>query len=321
MKHIRQYFSILACCALAAAALPAAASAQAKSSAPQSSGSNSGIVAVVNGTAITGSDIAKRVAFLKLQHRTGNLAQIARQDLTDETLRRQEIRKRGITVSPAEIDKAYAGFAANNHISLEQLNEVMNQSGVTPAHFKAYIRDQMGWGRLVSARLQAEATVTPQDAVQRMLKDGGKKPSLNEYLLKQVILVVPAAQRGGALARRMSEANLIRGKVKGCDNLYAAAQGVKDVTVRTLGRFLEPQIPAEWEQAVRAAKAGSPTRAQATKRGVEFLVVCSVQKVSDDRVAQLVYSMQDSHKTAAKGEALEKKYMQELRAAATITKP
>ncbi|KAA6205793.1 MAG: peptidylprolyl isomerase [Candidatus Tokpelaia sp.] len=280
-----------------------------------------GIALLVNGNAITGSDITERVAFLRLQHRSGNLEQIARQDLTDEVLRRQEIRKHNITVSQADIDKAYAGFAASNNISVDQLNQIMNQSGVTPAHFKAYIRDQMGWGRLVSARFQAESAVSPRDAVQRMLKNGGKKPSLNEYLLQQVILVVPANRRGAILGRRMSEANALRSKVNGCDNLHTITKGSMDTTVRTLGRFLEPQIPAEWERAVRATAIGKATPAQATQRGVEFLVVCSMQKATDDRVAQLVYSMQDSSKSAERGAALEKKYMQELRAAATIQKP
>jgi len=279
------------------------------------------VVLLVNGNAITGGDIAKRVAFLRLQHRSGNLEQIARQDLTDEILRRQEIRKHNITVPQADIDKAYAGFAASNNISVAQLNQIMMQSGVTPAHFKAYIRDQMGWGRLVSARFQAEAAVSPRDAVQRMLKNGGKKPSLNEYVLKQVILVIPASRRGAMLSRRMSEANTLRGKVNGCDNLYAVSKTSMDTTVRTLGRFLEPQIPDEWEKAVRATAVGKATPAHATRRGVEFLVVCSMQKATDDRVAQLVYSMQDSGKSAERGAALEKKYMQELRAAATIQKP
>lgn len=285
--------------------------------------SNNGnaVIVLVNGNAVTAADIAKRVAFLRLQHRSGNLAQIAQEDLTDEILQRAEIAKRGMTISQAEIDKAYASFAAGNNIGVAQLNEIMNQSGVTPAHFKAYIRDQMGWGRLVSARFQAESTVTQQDAVQRMLKNGGKKPSLNEYLLKQVILVVPAAQRSAMLGKRMAEANIIRSKIRGCDNIYAAAQGIMDVTARTLGRFLEPQIPEEWVTAVKAASVGQATRAQTTKRGVEFLVVCSERKVTDDRVAQIVYSMQDNRNSAQRGVALEKKYMQELRSAATIQKP
>jgi len=286
--------------------------------------SAAGVAIIVNGTPIMNSDIAKRIAFLKLQHTAGDLPKIARQQLTDEMLRRQEITRRGITVPEDEVEKAYAGFAASNHISIDQLNQVMNQSGVTPAHFKAYIRDQMSWGRLVSARYQAESTITPQDAVQRMIKDGGKKPSLDEYLLKQVILVVPAADRGAETAKRMKEADVIRAKISGCNNLnngFIASQGIKDVFVRTLGRFLEPQIPDQWAQAVRSTPANQPTRAQQTKRGVEFLVVCSVKKVSDDRVAQLVFSMQGNQNSAEKGEALEKKYMQELRSAATIQTP
>jgi len=320
MRQVRQFFSaVFVVSAFGAAALLPAVSAALAKTANQPKAAN-GVAVLVNGAAVTNSDIAKRVAFLKLQHRSGNLSQIAREQLIDETLRRQEITKRGIGVSAAEVDKAYAGFAASNKLTVSQLDQLMTEAGVTPAHFKAYIRDQMSWGRLVSARFQAESTVTPQEAVQRMIKAGGKKPSLNEYLLNQVILVVPAKSRGN-IGKRMAEANAIRAKINGCDNIYGAAQGVPGVAVRSLGRFLEPQIPAEWEAAVRATPANKPTRAQQTKRGVEFLVVCSVQKVSDDRVAQLVYSMQDSQKSGERGAALEQKYMKELRSAATIRTP
>ena len=45
---------------------------------------------IVNGMPITDYDIARRAAFLKLQHKKGNLTQMAREELTDDMLKRQE---------------------------------------------------------------------------------------------------------------------------------------------------------------------------------------------------------------------------------------
>jgi hypothetical protein len=140
---------------------------------------------IVSGNAITNGDIQRRAAFLKLQRKGGNLNQVAREELTEEMLKRVEMKSRGINISDQEVDQAYAGFATRNKMSVAQLNQLMNQAGITPDHFKKYIMVQMGWGRLVSARFRATGMVSEQDAVQRMLKDGGKKPVSTEYHLQQ----------------------------------------------------------------------------------------------------------------------------------------
>lgn len=151
--------------------------------APAFAAGESEVKVIVSGNAITNSDIKHRMAFLKLQRKSGNLNQLARNELTEEMLKRIEMKSRGINISDKEVDDAYAGFASRNKMTLAQLNQVMNQSGVTPEHFKKYIMVQMGWGRLVSARFRATGMVSEQEAVQRMLKNGGKKPVATEYHL------------------------------------------------------------------------------------------------------------------------------------------
>lgn len=279
------------------------------------------VAVIVNGNAITNYDIAQRAAFLRLQRRTGNLQRLAREELIDETLRHIEMKKRNITVSDGEVNRAFAGFAERNHMTEAQMSQMLSQSGVTPEHFKSYIRMQMGWGRLVSARFRAEGMVSEEEAVQRMLKNGGVKPTANEYRLQQVIFVIPQNRRPAILDRRRQEANALRNRVHGCDNLHQLTKGMIDVTIRDLGRILGPQIPSEWERGVLATAAGRATPVQNTARGVEFLAVCSIRKVSDDRVAQLVFSIQDSRSGAQKASALEKKYMKELRDKAQIQTP
>ncbi|RLL76348.1 peptidylprolyl isomerase [Ochrobactrum soli] len=277
---------------------------------------------VVSGNAITNGDIQRRAAFLKLQRKGGNTTQLARQELTDEMLKRIEMKSRGINVSDQEVDQAYAGFASRNKMTLAQLNQVLNQAGVTPDHFKKYIMVQMGWGRLVSARFRATGMVSEQDAVQRMLKDGGKKPVATEYHLQQVIFVVPTSKRSPALlAKRRQEANALRSRFQSCDATRQQAKGIIDVTVRDLGRIIEQQLPGEWSKDVKAAGVGRTTPPHDTEKGVEFLAVCATRQLSDDRVAQLVFSMEGADTPEGqekKADALATKYLDELRKKATI---
>lgn len=277
---------------------------------------------IVSGNVITNGDIQRRANFLKLQRKGGNLNQTARQELTEEMLKRIEMKTRGINISDKEVDEAYAGFASRNKMSVAQLNQVMNQAGITPDHFKKYIMVQMGWGRLVSARFRATGMVSEQEAVQRMLKDGGKKPVATEYQLQQVIFVVPSAQRSPALMnKRRQEANALRSRFQSCDSTRQLTKGMIDVTVRDLGRVIEQQLPGEWAKDIKATSVNRATPPHDTEKGIEILAVCSTRQVSDDRVAQLVFSMEGADSASGqekKAEALSKKYVEELREKATI---
>lgn len=271
---------------------------------------------IVNDTAITSYDIQKRAAFLKLQHKAGATAKMAGDQMVEQVLKSQELVRRKVSISKATVDASFAKFAASNKMSTKQLSGVLDQAGVTAAHFKEFIRVQMGWGQLLSARYRAEGGMSEQDVAQRMLEKGGAKPSATEYLLQQVIFVVPASERAATLGKRKREADAMRQRFSSCDTTRQFAKGLVDVTVRDLGRVLAPQLPPEWADSIKNAKPGSATSVRETDRGVEFIGVCSSREVSDDRVAQLVFSTEN--KDDKKGDELDKKYVAELREKARI---
>ncbi|GHC68775.1 SurA N-terminal domain-containing protein [Limoniibacter endophyticus] len=279
---------------------------------------------IVNNTPITSYDIQRRAAFLRLQRTKGD----AGEQMIDQTLQLAEMQRLNIAISEQQVDEAYANFAKGNKLTTAQLDQIMAQAGVTSGHFKEYIRAQMGWGRVLQAKARQSGgsggLISEQEAVKRILENGGQKPSTNEYLLQQVIFVVPNAQRSALLSKRTAEANALRSRFSNCESTRDQARGILDVTVRDLGRNLEPTLPADWAEAIKATRAGGTTPAKATDRGVEFIAVCSVRSVSDDRVAQLVFSEQDQKAAGGggneSGEALSKKALAELREKAKIIK-
>ncbi|AGF74349.1 peptidyl-prolyl cis-trans isomerase SurA [Bartonella australis AUST/NH1] len=278
------------------------------------------IAVVVNGNAITNYDIQRRASFLKLQQKQGNLLAQAKNELIDEMLKNIELKNRDIEVSDDEVNSAFEAFVTQNHMTFDQINEILAQFDLTEGYFKAYIRGQIGWGRLVSARYQAEnVLLTEQEVAHRILKNGGVKPSTNEYTLQQIIFVIPARRRSEILGRRQYEANNFRAHFRGCNNTRNQAKGILDVTIRDLGKMLEPQLPSGWEGAIRATPIGKMTKPQETQNGIEAVAVCQIKRVSDDRVAQLIFSIQDNQKNiSGKLEALNGKYLKELRQRARI---
>ncbi|WP_132517162.1 peptidylprolyl isomerase [Rhizobium sp. BK376] len=279
-------------------------------------GGGSEVKAVVNNTAITSGDVAKRVNFLKLQHQKGDLGKLAVQQLVDETLKRQEITRVHMSVSTQDVDAAFGRFATSNKMSTEQLGQILDKMGVGVDHFKSYIAVSMSWSRVINARY-GSAKMSNDDLVKRMTENK-EKPATTEYFLKQVIFVIPAAKRNAITAQRKAEAEASRAKFPGCDQAKVFAATMHDVSVRDLGRVLAPELPDGWKPLIEKAS-GNTTPTLVTDRGVEYLAICSQRQVNDDVAAAAVFRAEDIGKGGDQAvSANDKKYMDELRSKAQI---
>ncbi|WP_431321922.1 peptidylprolyl isomerase [Rhizobium sp. YTU87027] len=277
---------------------------------------------VVNGTAITSGDVAKRQAFLRLQHQNAD-AKAAEEQLIDQTLKQQEIARVRMSVSKDDVDASFARFATGNKLTTDQMTQILERAGVGVAHFKAFIAVQMSWPRLVNARYGANSRMSNSDFVARMMENK-QKPETTEYILQQMIFVVPANKKG-IVGKRKSEAEASRSKYPGCDQAKVFAATMRDVSVRDLGRVLAPELPTEWKPLVEEAK-GNTTATRVTDRGVEYIAICSQRQVSDDQAAEMVFRQEDLDKAkAGKNAPAEnpnaQKYMEELRKKAQIMRP
>ncbi len=277
---------------------------------------------VVNGTAITSGDVAKRQAFLRLQHQKAD-AKAAEDQLIDQTLKQQEISRVRMSVSKDDVNASFARFASGNKLTTDQMTQILERAGVGVDHFKAFIAVQMSWPRLVNARYGSSNRMSNSDLVARMMENK-QKPETTEYILQQMIFVVPANKKG-IVGKRKSEAEASRAKYPGCDQAKVFAATMLDVSVRDLGRVLAPELPAEWKPLVEQAK-GKTTATRVTDRGVEYIAICSQRQVSDDQAAEMVFRQEDLDKAkAGKNAPAEnpnaQKYMEELRKKAQIMRP
>ncbi|MBL8584413.1 MAG: peptidylprolyl isomerase [Rhizobiaceae bacterium] len=281
---------------------------------------------VVNGTPVTSYDIQRRAAFLRLQKRKGDLNQMADDEMINQTLRNAEAKRLGVRITDQAVDEAYARFVKSNKLTNAQMDQILQQSGVTKSHFKEFIRSQMAWGQAMNMRSRSAGGSTggtalnERDMVRKMLEKGEGKPTATEYMLQQVIFVVPNSERGAIMGKRKREAEAMRSRFSGCAKTKEFAKGLVDVTVRDLGRFLAMELPSDWADQVKQTKVGGATSIRETDRGVEFIGVCSTREVSDDKVAKMMFQSQEADSKDDGSEALSKKYTDELRAKAEIVK-
>jgi peptidyl-prolyl cis-trans isomerase SurA len=244
----------------------------------------------INGEALTSYDVQRRAAFLKLQGKGGGTA-AATEEMINQTLVMQEAEKLGIRVAQGDIDAAFKRFAEGNRMSVKQITTILNQSGVTAKHFKEFIRAQMTGGQVIQVQQRRSGGglgLTQQEIAKKIREMGSAKPKATEYVLQQVIFVVPGGQKGKVAARKR-EADAFRTQFRNCESTRAQAKGLIDVSVKDLGRLLAAELPGEWRDSISTLSAGGTTPSRATERGVEFIAVCRTREVSDDRVAELQF--------------------------------
>lgn len=285
-------------------------------------GGGTRIVALVNDTPITSSAVRRRAAFLKLRRVGGNRNKKALDELVDEALQMKEARRLGAVPPDAQVDEAYRNFAKRNRMPLSALNTVLNRSGVTSRGFKDYIRHQIAWQNVVGLRYQAGATASSRPAGPLDHLHGGNKNrgTATEYTIKQVVFVVPQNRRDALLNRRVSEANNLRTRWPGCENIKATAATLKDVTVLDRGRVQAHELPPRWRTEIEKTPAGKTTRPLKTEKGVEMIAVCntretlSTKAVAADGEGAFTQSSEPNKAVAE----LSKKYMEELKKVGTI---
>lgn len=272
---------------------------------------------LVNGDPITNFDVQRRQQFRKLR-RLPTGAEATLEELVDERIKIQEARRRGMLASDSQVNQAFENFAKGNRSTPARISSDLDRMGVGASHFKEFIRAQISWSRAAGSKIQADTRQKSQSqAIFELRKAGQAKPETTEYLLQQIIFVVPEG-KSSLVKARMAEAQAFRQRYEGCDKAFELAKSLRDVAVKDLGRKMQPELPKEWADKVSSTEVGKLTEPTATEKGVEMIGVCRSRVTSDDRAAQVVSQAQTYETLEQKGNAASDEYLAELKKTATI---
>jgi peptidyl-prolyl cis-trans isomerase SurA len=270
---------------------------------------------LVNDQPITRYDIAQRAALMRIASVPGG-EKAATEELVEETLKMYEAAKRGVSVPDARVDAAYASIAQSMKLSTTQLTQALAGEGIDGASLKKRLRAQMTWEQLVVRRAAVEAQAKPLDVTEQLLAKGDPAAmTATEYMLQQIVFVVPSGSPAGLYSQRRQEAEAFRLRFKGCQNSLEQAKQLKGVVVKDLGRRDSSQLAGPDAEVIRKTQVGKTTPPEQTSQGVELIAVCSTREIHSTEIARAEVR---NEMFAEQSKELGKDYLKELRDRAII---
>jgi peptidyl-prolyl cis-trans isomerase SurA len=223
-----------------------------------------GVAAIVNDAIITEYDLRQRILLFVstsgLQPTPEILAKLRGQVLSQletEQLQIQEARKKGITVSPTDVDKSIERITTDNHLTKDQLTELLKKGGVDMSTLRAQIAVQIAWQKAVEDEFQDRVNITPADidAELTRLQEGANKP---HYLVSEIFLAVDNPEVD---AKVLKDAQDIETQLQsGATFGTVARQFSQSPTAASggdMGWVHQGQLPAEIDDALQHIQVGS----------------------------------------------------------------
>ncbi len=226
------------------------------------------IVAIVNQELVTSVELEQRIA------RVREDAARNRQSLPDEAeLRRQVLealieerailsaaRDSGQRIEEPELDRAVAGVAQQNQLTMAQLRERLRREGLDYARFRNNLRDQSLIERTREREVQSRIKITDAEidaAVDAQRKAAAAAPELN---IAQILVPVPEGASDAVVAERRAKAESALARVRGGEGFAGVARALSEDANRERGGEigLRPtdRLPDLFVQAVANLKPG-----------------------------------------------------------------
>ncbi len=172
------------------------------------------IAAVVNDDVISVADLAARVRMVMMstsiadspEARKRIATQVLR-TLVDEKLEVQEAKRRNITATPREIEKAIASIAQQNNLKPEQLDDVLKANGIDRSALVSQVTASIEWAKVVR-QLAGEIDPVSDEEIDDTLKLLKQNENTPEARVAEIFLAVDNPQQDEdvrALADRLTE--------------------------------------------------------------------------------------------------------------------
>ncbi|NOG70531.1 peptidylprolyl isomerase [Roseicella sp. DB1501] len=154
------------------------------------------IVAVVNGEVVSRADVIGRARLFALNagiavapETLDRLTPQVTRLLVDERLRLQEVQRRRIPVTDADVADAVSELEKRNNLPPGALRQQLAQVGVAPRVLYDQIRTQIGWARLIRQQLGPNAEPS-QAEVEEAVRNAKARVGQPEFLVSEIFVPV-----------------------------------------------------------------------------------------------------------------------------------
>lgn len=244
----------------------------------------------------------------------------------DELLLVQRGRELGYVMTDEQFKNVLDNIKKDNNIDTdEKFQEALKQEGMTLVDLRRQLEKNMLETRVQQAEVMAKISVTEDEAHAYYDSHKNEFTTPSEIMLRQILVAVPASDRGVNVAEddaAKAKAEDIRHRALAGEPFARLAAEVSDDASKANGGLIGPVKSDDIAPALREAldklKVGDVTEPIRTQRGYQIF---QLESRSETKVKTFDEARQDiSDKIAdLKRRAETQKYLEKLRASATIT--
>ena len=273
------------------------------------------VVVVANGSPITAYDIEQRTKLVEQSTHKKPARQEVIQELIDDRIKIDKAKSYGLIISNEEVDAAFNGMAARQHIPAPQFIQFLARTGISPDTVKARIRAELTWNQLVRGKFNTVLQVGDSDVAVAMRERKEADTIGYIYTLYPVIVVVPSGSQPSLVESKKHEADNLRDRFLNCKGGLEMARGIRDVAVREPVTRSSADLDAALVNLLGSIPIGRLTTPEPTSQGWQMFAVCNkkasktespVQREVKDTIFRRRYQREAN------------RYLEELRKAAMI---
>ncbi|MBC7917603.1 MAG: peptidylprolyl isomerase [Rhodoferax sp.] len=264
------------------------------------------IVAVVNSEPITNSELMADVGRL-VQQLTQQRQQVPPMEeirkgvlerMINDKAQIQLARENGLRIDTAEIDAAEQNVARQNQMDVSELRKRLAKDGISPAIFRAQLRDQMTLTRLHEREVSGRIRITDAE-VERFLQEqkaSSADPYAQEINLAQIVIAVPEKANDEQVAYFATQAKNVLARIHGGENFTKVMQEVSAgdrANGGALGLRKGDRYPAAFIQATYKLPVGGVS--DIVRSGAGFHVLKVVERRSPNAIGDSIPETRARH--------------------------
>jgi peptidyl-prolyl cis-trans isomerase SurA len=274
------------------------------------------VVALVNGEPITSYDIDQRVRLIQISTNKTPPRQEVMQDLIDQKLKIQLLRRYNIDGMDVEVNNAFANMAQRMRMTPQQFTDQLAKSGVAADTLRSKIKADITWSQVIRAKYQSRLQIAEKDILAKMTERNTEDKAAYEYTLRPILFVVPRGSPDSLLAARRKEAEALRARFDNCQTGIRMARSLRDVAVRAPVTRSSADLQPALREILEKTEVGKLTAPEVTMQGIEVYALCNKKEAGADNT--LGKRQIRDEMFASQFEIYSKRFIKELRSQAMI---
>jgi peptidyl-prolyl cis-trans isomerase SurA len=273
-------------------------------------------IIIVNGDPISELDIAQRSKLIQISDRKTPSRSEVVEELINEKLKIQLIRRFTIQGIDKEVDNSLAIMASRIHATPRQLAELLAKQGVGINTLRSRLAADLTWSHFIRGRYQSQFQFNDKDVDVRLAtKDVPQARTVgHEYKIRPILFVIPPGSSPTVLQARVKEAQTLRARFENCDTGLDLARDLRDVVIRPLVVKASADLPDPVRQMLESTELGHLTPPAPTEQGLELYAICGKSQSSNAPIKNEIRQEMSNEVF----QSLSKKTLKELREKALI---